>query len=180
MKILIPILFLAAAVSAFGQALQERIDRLDDSKTYTVKYDKFKDETTVTGRVGFRPPKGHLIDTLELAMVAKFPGQTITQDADIYDCYFIPHYSRTWVFLHDTNLIMLLDGTKRDFGRGKQGGNVYLGGVNEWVYFKMSREDLQAMADAKTVEIQLGSYEGRISTKSQPRLGTFLDLTKKQ
>ncbi|MEP7077076.1 MAG: hypothetical protein ABI878_14820 [Acidobacteriota bacterium] len=177
MKILLIILLLAIAGSA--QTIQDRIKALDDSKTYAVKYDKFKDETTVTGRVGFRLPKGHIIDTMELEMNGTFPGQTPNQDIAEFQCYFIQHYSQSWVFLHDQHLIMLLDGVKVDFGQGKQGGEARLGGVDEWVYFKISREDLQKIADAKTVEIQLASYEGRISQKTQPRLKAFLDLTKK-
>lgn len=175
MKLLTPIFILICATVGFGQPIKEKIAKFDDHSRFTYSFDKFKNETTIGTTVKFHEPKEKL-ELLECSIFFTFTGQTIDANIQSFLLVFHPIGSTEWQFLRSHHLIFLLDGQKLDVGDGEHDGTVVRGGVNEYVLFTVPRETVEKMALAKSVEIQLGSFEEIISPKSQPRIKTILDL----
>lgn len=139
MKKLLPILLiLICAAAALGQ------DGLE------TKYDKFKNETSVTFW-------GTGLGVDEAAMFTH-SGDKLTSDVDTFFLYFRGNGRCYGFCFHDPGLILLIDGNREDLGTRKT--------LSDGVVFSISRDMLKKIADAKLVEYQVGRYEGKWETKT--------------
>jgi hypothetical protein len=138
------------------------------------KYDKFKDETTVLVEVKVKDngkPRNKL-DNLKLITAFSYDGQTLKNDIDSFVVEF-SQGNQSWRFLRSHGLIMIVDGEREDFGKGDHEGEVMTRGVFERVTFLFSRKIFEKMVNAKTVELQLGPYEGFIDADNLAKLKAF-------
>lgn len=164
MKTLLVIALLA--VAGFGQV---------------VKYDKFKDETTVHVEVKVKSntkPRNKL-DNLKLLAAFKYSGQTLRKNIDLFGVAFSAGNQR-WRFLRSHGLIMMIDGERHDLGSGDHDGQITGSGVYETVTFIVDRSTFSVIANAKTLELQLGPYEGFIDEDNLAKLKAYFALTTPQ
>ena len=186
MKKLIPLIFvlLFSLSTAFSQDLpiQAKIKPLKNNKSFSFRYDKFKDQTTVTfSGIAIKPSKTTRIYTyLDYYVNFSFKGQEIPEDIDSYYLVF-KSTSRSWSFIDNRNLILLIDGEKLGLGQGDRDGEVNTGygryssvSVSERVFFKVDRDFFNKIVNAKTVELQLGGFESE--PLSEKQLLGFKDL----
>lgn len=199
MKNLLSLIFIfVLSAAAFGQAaplaektvkqLQQQSKPFKNKNRYLVLYDKFEDRTTVRC-VGF-----NLISNMAgaLAIVAggsgtqppmiflgagfMFSGDTLKES--VTDYFIIFDYSgEEWKFLKTSKLIALVDGGERiQFGEGEAVRDVERGGVTERIGFKVSKEQLQKLSQAKTVEIKIGNYATPLKQEYLNMFGNILKL----
>lgn len=68
------------------------------------------------------------------------------------------------------------DGERCEFGSGEHAGSVLSYGVNESVTFILNRDTFEVLSNAKTVELQLGPYEGFIDAENIAKLKAYFAL----
>lgn len=127
------------------------------------KYDRFKDITRVRVEVKVKDggkPRNKL-DNLELGVSFSHSGATLRKNAESFILVF-SQSNRSWRYLNSHDLAMIVDGKRWDVGSGQHTGDIYRTGVFETVAFEFTRDELEKLANAKTVELQLGRYEGFI------------------
>ena len=129
-----------------------------------VKYDKFKDESVVRldgGRLG-------------LAKVAVFyvsKGETPTRPDSMW--FTVSRYCELKCG-NDRQLIILADGERFDLGRGAHDLIRDRFGLYERMAYSVPIADLALIADAKKVELQLGSVEAKLSDKQKAGIKELL------
>ncbi len=197
MKKLFSIIFIFVfSFVAFGQDAQTKtVKELEQQKKhyksdrrYMIQYDKFEDRTLVRA-LGF-----NLVSTMAGAMsiIARggmgaqptmiflgagfmFSGDTLKETPNDYFILF-DYSGAEWQFLKTSKLIALVDGERIQFGEGEALRDVGRGGVSEKIGFKVSREQLQKLASAKTVEIKIGTYTTPLKTEYMEMFGNVLKL----
>lgn len=200
MKVFILIAILLLSFASFGQdaPAPKTIEELKKQKKpfkhdnqYVIHYDKFEDESRVqcvgfnligfgenlaevlAGGIGGR--RGN-VSVLMLGSGFGFKGDTLKEEPSDYYLYF--YYSgEQWKFLRNTKLIALLDGeTRIQFGEGEAIRNIGYGGVTEIIGFKVTKEQLLQMANAKLVEIKIGSYVKPLKKEYQEMFANIVKL----
>ena len=178
------ILILVFAFTAFGQSLQDKIEKFEKHKFYKVDYDKFKDTT----KVSF--PYVYLKGTKEsksaagavgFGIIFFFDGQAVTSDVDKFYITFDATCG-SWCFLKDHSLLFLNDGQKLDLGDGSHDGKVASAGrsgitVSEFMIYTIRRDDLTVIANSKLSEFQLGSFEAVFSDYAKKVVKNMLSLS---
>ncbi len=147
------LLLLILSVPAFSQTIQKRVERLNGS--YEVKYDKFTRITAVTTK-----------DDAYVYSTNGAPTELVTVSIDVRRN---PPLSRLILIfepslIHGSTLRLLAD--------------KHLIAVRAWkvstgTYASLNAQHLRRLARAKTVEVQLGSFEGEFTSDT---LRTFKEL----
>ena len=194
MKPLSIIFILIFSFSVFCQTktvkeLEQQKKQYKNDKRYLVMFDKFEDQTIVrcigfnlvsnmagalsimaAGRQGAQPTM------IFLGAGFIFNGDTLKETAADY--FIIFDYSgEEWQFLKKSKLIALVDGERIQFGDGEAVRDVQRGGsVTEKIGFKVSREQLQKLSTAKTIEIKIGNYIKTLKSEYMDMFGNVLKL----
>jgi hypothetical protein len=154
MKKLLPLFLLIFAAASFGQ-----------TRGLQVKYDKFKDETTVSY------VRLNVVKTdLSMIIAADYPGEKLAKDHDEFSLSF---GCRAVCFSPSlsTKLIMLVDGERITLTPLSSRPSIDL------AIFMLSRVQLKKLADAKLVEFQVGSYEGVFLDPDHENIKKMLEAT---
>lgn len=165
-KRLLPFILLLFTSMSFGQAVDIATGPakplIGDPSAADVSYDKFKDVTHVGGG------KTKLSAQGKYAII--FPDVTFTtggtffgekpKDIVRYFLYF-SFESPDWVFLRtSTDLIVLADTVRLSLGKGTRTGDVLRGRskvmVAERLMYHIDQKQMETIANAKTVELQIG------------------------
>lgn len=134
-----------------------------------MRFDKFKNQTTVKMPIVEIPPTAQSRSEarkLKISLYFRFEGETLKQNAEVFGLVF---YSicRQWCFLQNHELIFLADDKSLNLGNGNHDGRIYTtrygSGVNEQIWYPITRADLTAISKSKTTEFQLGNFEGVFS-----------------
>lgn len=176
------IVTLLLATSAFAQSIQERITKLENPKDVMMVYDKFKDLTTVKSKqfVSKALKTSHTkSSSIGVIGAFQFPGEAMTGEADYIWLYFdTSNYD--WTYLDNHNLIVIADNIRVDVGDGIREapvGSAGIGLVSEKLSYKLTRSDYAKIVNARTVEIQLGPFEGTIEKSGIAKLRNILFLS---
>ncbi len=189
-EILLTFFILTLAVSSFGQTLSERADGFNNKrafhkKNYKVEYDKFKEQTRVHFS-NIRIEEGKKSKSgaggILLGVTFFFDGEILKTNVDDYFLIFQAVCSN-WCFLDNHDLRFIADDKKLNLGEGEHSGKVgnigllrYEVGTKEAIVYKINRNDLTVIADAKISEFQLGNYEAALTEKRKQMLKNMLDL----
>lgn len=200
MKLLLIILIFTFSFATFGQdvasvktvkEIQSQAKTFRNGKRYAISYDKFEDRTLVSfsgfNMIGFgesvamaianSSPNGRTAKASSLALGAGFvfQGDTLKQEPADYFIYF--YYSGDdWKFLKSSKLIALVDGERIQFGDGDADRDVKYSGVSELVGFKASKEELQKLSQAKSVEMKIGNFVRVLKPEHLQMFGDILKL----
>lgn len=155
MKTLTLVLFCVASV--FSQSIQDRVNKFDKPKSYKVEYDKFANKTTVSVTSTIKADKRRWVEMHAYVEI----GETTSY-------LLIFSMSERFLFNH-TPVRFLLDGQLLDVG---ETGIEYTPGVI------VSAEHWSKIVAAKTVEIQVGPFEGTFDEKTLQRFKNLASLTK--
>jgi hypothetical protein len=191
---------LCCASTSFSQAnaldVSQKLKETKGRDKIILKYDRFKDYTVVackpfdlltTGEhmaVGLaqgmgggpygRGPAITYPSQFQLSAAFGFKGTSLSGEPK-FGLIFISGGS-DWRFLKDHTLYALVDGERLELGEGSHDGNVYLGGVSEEMIFNLTRDQFEKLANAKSVEIQLGGFERKLKSGNLERLKILLSL----
>lgn len=116
-----------------------------------IKYDKFKDETTIT------TPMVLVSDNLGLKVIAIYQGQTITAPRFLE---LIVYSLNTFTHSRDTEMILLID-DERVVLKGRADYSSYLG------FIPITLHTLKRIVGAKSVEGQIESVEFKLKPEHQ-------------
>lgn len=161
MKILFLLLF---ASVTFGQSIPEKVGKFADSKKlYSVDYDKFQ--------------KQHKIETEIVVPYAKKQsgwiqsvGQKVTvwmTIPDVGDPFIFFSFSKDRGYYNQPTLRFLADGELVEVSSDD---------IDDIVSFDISPKQLRKLADAKVLEMQLVSFEGKFSEKGLQQLRNIASL----
>lgn len=193
MKKLLPLLILVFTVSAFGQddldvlktlknldlrTINEKIAILPDKGNYTYEYDKFKDRSFVDfsdGVIHRSKTSRNPAVSVQMQTTFTFAGKELPETANRFTFIFRAPSYRGWNFLYDHSLTFLADGGRIPLGEGSRNSSISQN--QEWLYYTVLRSDLETLANAKTLEMQLGSFEASISEKQRRGLQNILKLS---
>lgn len=172
-------ILLICSITVFGQSeknvkiLEEQTKKFDKHRYYQIRYDKFDDQTYVKF-VGFNLTStgesfaealgksmggmgsGSSLSYLMLGAGFIFKTDTLKENQQDFFIYFIYSGDR-WKFLKNTNLIMLIDGERVQFGEGEADRDVTRNGVQEIIGFAVNKDTMVKLGKAKTVELKIGN-----------------------
>lgn len=128
------------------------------------KYDRFRDETTVSTGLQYVDMKSP--GRLETAAYFSYKGQAKASNGLIIGLAFYSSSSH-WRFVEHDDLIALIDGERLEFGNpivktSRLGRRT---GVDESLSYKLTRSDLNKIASAQQVEMQIGTVEFKLTGK---------------
>jgi len=195
MKTLLLVTLLLSS-SVFGQLSVEQLQaRLKEQKIKDigVKYDKFKDQTTVFGKgynliggmeggaaIVFGGQKAAIVLTVQPVLV--FKGATLDKTPEFVNLVFASS-SKDWLYLKgDRTVYMLYDDKRIELKTIDWDGDVNTGWasrdtpISEYLAYKISLSDLAAIASAKSVEIKLGEKPRKFKSELLERFGSFVRL----
>lgn len=150
------------------------------SQDVKTSYDKFKDRTQVVFTKGRAVDDDRKSYWLWVAAGFSYPGTTLKEPADSFLVQFTSS-SGSWRFLKSHNLILLADGKSYDLGAGKHDGDIRSSRwvtVSETISYAFNREQIEAIANAKKVELQLGGFEGYFDDKTLAKFKELLAASK--
>jgi hypothetical protein len=138
-----------------------------------VKYDRFKDLTTVT--VPAMRLTGSVLRGLMATVIGTHDGERRAAPKEVGLLFF--SFSDTTQFDDETiSLIFLVDGERINASDVKRVERSYSSGsYHEGVFAPMSAAMLKRLADAKSVEGQLGSIEFKLKPEYQAWIGEVAD-----
>jgi hypothetical protein len=85
-----------------------------------------------------------------------FAGDELKAPADDYS-FTIHSYAESWKFSNSSDLIFLIDNERLKIGEGRRESSISDSGkVHEHLHYKISRSNLERIANAKVVELQVG------------------------
>lgn len=151
------------AITSFAQTSTD--------KNVEIKYDKFKDRTTVSLKLPIvnNPLQS---EELYLGMTSAFNGNKPTSIPDSVYSFFLSvtktkqySLSHSWIVLADEERIRLGDGQYLG-----EGGELK---AAEVIIYSLSSENLKKIASAKKVEMQLGSKEFALTDSQLASLKEF-------
>lgn len=150
-------LLLATGVT-FGQTVPK------PPKGVEAKYDRFKDTTTVSMRgVG----RGYA----SMDIVFFYDGQTISKDVEDFYLVFSAFGRCSGFCFNRADLILLIDGQRERLS--------YIDALTDRALFVASREILTRIANADTVEYQVGSRDGKVRDDGPRRIRELLEYARK-
>ncbi len=193
--ILILLTILLVSLATFGQEaatktvkeIEQQKKPFKNSNRYFATYDKFEDLTIVrcvgfnlisnmtgalqivAGGAGTRP------SMIFLGAGFQFSGDTLKTTPTDYFILF-DYSGEEWQFLKKSKLIALIDDERVQFGDGDALRDVERGGVTERIGFKISKEQLKKLSEAKKVEIKIGNYATPLKAEYLVMFGNILKL----
>jgi len=170
------------SVGAFAQ-IDAKIKTLHKPKNYSAKYDKFKDRTTVLSKaVNVRKEGKYRFVTVAMSLAFQFAGENITDGVD-HGYLLFSNISSEWEYIKSRELRLIVDGERVNLGEGDWDGTISSGrlstSVIERVMFKLDRDLWGKIANAKTIEFQLGTFEAPLDTDEQQIFKDMLFLSEK-
>ena len=81
--------------------------------------------------------------------------------------------SDSWKFLESHDLSLLIDGTERYSSHGTHRATAGTGFIVETVMWPVPPKCLRALADAKTLELRIGLYEGKVPQQTVDAIRDF-------
>lgn len=145
-----------------------------EAEPYTVKYDRFTDETSVT-TTGML--LSHNAGGLLYAIATfKHGGQELKAPPDAV-WFVLQSQTQGWVFLQSAlDLHLLVDGERLPLGEMERVGEVGRGGrVTETLMVLVPREDFERIAAADSVEGRVGRVEFSFREGQLPRWRSFAE-----
>lgn len=155
--------------------LKVKIKSFKNHKRFSVGYDKFKDQTTVTaGSFPVFQTEGKQSDST-FSVYARFisPG-TETFYLGI-DCI-----GRRWQFLETAKIYLLIDGerlsydTMRGSNIGDHKRDFYI--TREWLVVSMNADSFHKLANGKSVEIKAGNFQTKLKDEHLLAFRNLLSL----
>lgn len=205
---LLPIFLLLLVAGATAQtgksidAIKSEIKTLKANKRVKVAYDKFTDRSAIatapfnliSGKEAFgltfvdalsRGPYGSGAGVrgslaLMLNVFAYFPQQEITKDIDEFTVLLTSGGSN-WTFLKgDNTLYMIADEERLQFEAADKDNDVDGRHVTEQIAYVIGRNDLEKIANAKSLEIRIGmnTPARKIKPELQDRMKAILQISK--
>ncbi len=185
------LLSLAATVTAQESVFKQRIKKFKNSELFIIKYDKAKDYTGIAVGPFAVSTKGEaFLAGTGMSFIAgfEFKGQVMKDGAERFYIRFVSS-SNSWRFLENRNLSALIDGERLALGTtehvGKVGTRVggLMGGLGsgnsyviEQLIYILTPEVLSKLANGKSVDMQVGTYELKLKKEQQQALRDLLSL----
>lgn len=178
MKVLVLALLLFGAIPATAQpvaadpseSLKTTVKTFRNGKHYSVKYDKFRDITTVSikFRLGASPDSVTYLTQLNASGTATH-------------WLIWKAYSSKWRYLDNRDLLGLVDGNRMRLGTGKHDGEVvgadrYSVRVREELTFKLDADQARALGEGKSVELLIGRTAFTLKDEHKEALRDLLSL----
>jgi hypothetical protein len=160
MKLAFILLF---AASCFGQTIQERVKKFENAKNYAVKYDKFQKHTEIETTV-YLTTKGK--GFFAKSFLTLYPSLFIGDSGDVTVTLLASGGSSS--FHNRPTMRFLLDG---------QSAELESNDMDDTVGFIMPVPFLERIANAKIVEVQLGTFEGKFDAKALTAFKNLHSLT---
>jgi hypothetical protein len=137
--------------------IQQRIKNLRNSKRFSVRYDKFRDDTIVSvGSFFVGGTKSYVMRGFHLEMTA-----SLLLDKGPINYIYLRFYSssRDWTFLKNSELLALVDDERMEFGEGDRDSDIRRGGVSESMIYSIPIERFLKMGQATSTELKIGRVE---------------------
>jgi hypothetical protein len=189
MKTLLSItLILVFNFCAFGQTsiqdLKNELKTFKDTndRQYKITYDKFTDKSRVLylgDIVSSSLLPGRMVQLLAAFV---FEGDKLTSDVSEYALMF-ESTGKDWEFLRNRELYVLADGERMVLGEGLRESDIkrtlFMGyQTSELLGFRVTREQLEKMANAKSLEMKVGERVIKLKSSSQKGFRNMLELGK--
>ncbi len=167
--------------------LQTKVKKFKKSKNYIVKYDKFKDLTTVEGKETLA--KGGLLgsslsqDNFYCLSGFVFSGQKFNQPPETFFLSIVDKINVSPLFNNDSNLILLVDNERFIIGEDSKENNFSSSGKSSTIkilHYKINKETFAKIASSKTVELQIGSGEAKFKSEVIEMFKNIYDLSQKE
>jgi len=176
MKPLILALLLVFALQQ-DDALTQRIKTFRNNKRFSVKYDKFRDETILkVGPFFVGGTKAYIMSGRQLEMSAAFvksPGKMVTT---IY--LLFKSKSSDWTFLKSRGLYVLADGERLSFGEGDRDSRIRGPGVSETLVFDIPIEAFSRISKANSSELKIGPLELTLKDEHKEAFRDLVSLSR--
>jgi hypothetical protein len=144
------------ALPAFAQF--PTAEQYSHGKTITEKFDRFKGSSAVDLKSS---PSG--IANIDLGAFFVYAGERLSEAPRFVSMMFVSS-SSSWKFLQSHDVTFLLDGKPMSPAkRSEQDGRVGQGYVLEFISQTLTMDEFLHVANAKTVEAQIGTTEGAFS-----------------
>ncbi len=167
--------FFSVPVYSQNPAFKQKIKKFKNSRRFFVKYDKFKNETTITaGPFSLTGTMEYMMTDTMIFLYSgfRFEGENITTPVDAFYLGF-SYSGREWQFLKNTDVYALVDGERMHLGEADRDSDVHLGGVEEMLAIKLDQATFSKIAKAKSVELKVGEREFKLK---EEHLQSFRDL----
>jgi len=137
--------------------IQQRIKNFRNSKRFSVRYDKFRNDTIVSvGPFFIGGTKSYVVRGFQLEMTAYL----LLDKGPIDHIYLrFDSSSRDWTFLKNSELLALVDGERMQFGEGDRDSDIRRGGVSESMIYPIPIERFLKMGQAASTELKIGRVE---------------------
>ena len=184
MKHLVILALLLLCLTPTPQDLESKIKTFRNHKRFSVRYDRFKDRTTVdVGPFVVGGNMRYFATNSQLYMTALFTysGQTVTAPVERFAFWFRAS-GKNWEFLKSRELYAIADGERFDFGEGHYDGDVsgsYWGvGVSETLGFVIPVASFEKLGKADNVELRIGDFELKLKDEHKEAFRDLLSLSK--
>ena len=140
-----------------------------------MRYDRFKDETTVTVGPYFLSSGMDLVMTnsrFELMASFSHNGQKLQRPVERATIGFLSS-SKDWKFLRDQSVYVLADDQRFDLGPAGRDSDLRIGGVSEILAVNVPYETFKKIANSSQVEMRFGKKEIKLKDE---HLEGFRDL----
>mgnify|MGYP001566628869 CR=1 FL=1 len=165
LKSLIIALFLlisSLSFPVFAQSLADKIKQLPTSEHFHLKYDKFKDISTLI----YQLPAQHNSFNLEIFGAAIFTGEDKINNPVFY--LFVRSRSNSWRFLRSHQLFILADQQRLVFADGKHEGVINTNSysrrvtVTEQTTFLIDRDVIEKLGRSLNIEFSYSVITGKL------------------
>jgi hypothetical protein len=150
--------------------------KLKHKSRVAMRYDRFKDLTTVTVGPYFLSSGMDLVMTnsrFELLASFTYNGQKLQRPVERATIGFLSS-SKDWKFLRDQSVYVLADGQRFDLGSAERDSDLRTGGVSEILVVNVPFETFAKIANSTKVEMRFGSKEIKLKDE---HLEGFRDLS---
>jgi hypothetical protein len=185
------VIFSLALIFAFGglmlaqdtkpsSDLKQKIKTFKNNRRFSVRYDKFKNSTHVSvGPFNIGGDKAYIFSGAMLGMGADFFFQGQTLKEGVEEIYLVfDSRSKDWRFLDGRDLYAIVDGERMELGKGERSSDVRRGSVSELIIYKLPIDTFSKIANAKAVELKVGSIELKLKDEHLIAFKDLLSLTK--
>lgn len=175
MKLLIFALLLLTLIP-HPQDLESKIKTFRNNKRFSVKYDKFRDDTHLSvGPFFVGGTKAYIGRGFQLEMSAHI----FLQKKPAKDVYLqFTAKGRNWTFLKNSEMFVLVDGERMQYGEGDLDSEIRRGGVRESVVFQIPADQFLKLSQATSAELKIGNVELTLKDEHKEAFRDLLSLSK--
>jgi hypothetical protein len=165
----------------FETTAKQKIKRFKNSQLFYVRYDEFRDWTTVrVGPFNIGGTDEYFMSgtIIWLYGAFRFSGQRIQNPAGQFFPFYITlgYRSQNWMFLNSRDVYALVDGERFELGEILRSSNVDDGSVSETVAIPMDAAMFAKIANGKTVEMKFGEREMTLKDEHLKAFRNLLEL----